>query len=181
MKRPNYSNLSVKEQKALWKLQSWDEIVITEADKGDAVIIRDTEDYIKEAERQLHNTENYKRLNHNPTTNKNDTVNAIIKRFHKENLLSKNIAKRLKAVSAKSSHVYLKHESNIFEYQISETSITFLDTEVYMKNNKLYTKICRKKQTFSTSTRVCSKTRLWIPLAKTWKNHESRLQQNIYW
>ena len=62
-KRPNYSNLSVKEQKELQVLQSKDDIVIAEADKGGAVVIRDVEDYIKEAERQLHNTENYKRLN----------------------------------------------------------------------------------------------------------------------
>ena len=44
-----------------------------------------------------------------------------------------------------------KHESITFEYQISKTSLTFLDTEVYIKNNKLYTKIYRKKtdrQTF---------------------------------
>ena len=47
MKRPNYSNLSVKEQKALQELQSTDDIVITEADKGGAVVILDVEDYIK--------------------------------------------------------------------------------------------------------------------------------------
>ena len=34
----------------------------------------------------------------------------------------------------------------LLEYQISK-SITFLDTEVYIKNNKLYTKICRRKKT----------------------------------
>ena len=33
-----------------------------------------------------------------------------------------------------------KHESIKFEYQISKASITFLDTEAYIKNNKLYTK-----------------------------------------
>ena len=38
-----------------------------------------------------------------------------------------------------------KHESIKFEYQISKPSITFLDTEVYTKNNKLYIKISRKK------------------------------------
>ena len=47
MKRPNYSNLSVKEQKALQELQSRDDIVITEADKGGAVVILDVEDYMK--------------------------------------------------------------------------------------------------------------------------------------
>ena len=62
-KRPNYSNLSVKEQKALQELQSRDDIVITEAEKGGAVVILHVEDYVKEAERQLHNTKNYKRLN----------------------------------------------------------------------------------------------------------------------
>ena len=38
-----------------------------------------------------------------------------------------------------------KHESIKFKFQISKTSITFLDTEVYIKNNKLYTKTYRKK------------------------------------
>ena len=47
MKRPNYSNLSVKEQKALQELQSRDDIVITEAEKGGAVVILDVEDYMK--------------------------------------------------------------------------------------------------------------------------------------
>ena len=47
MKRPNYSNLSVKEQKALQELQSRDDIVITEADKGGAVVTLDVEDYMK--------------------------------------------------------------------------------------------------------------------------------------
>ena len=108
MKQPNYSNLSVKEQKALQVLQSNDGIVITEADKGGVVVILDVEDYIKEAERQLHNTENYKRLYHNPTTTNNDTVNKIIKRFHKENLISENTAEGLKIESPKSPHFYLK-------------------------------------------------------------------------
>ena len=43
------------------------------------------------------------------------------------------------------SELNTKHESIKFEYQISKTSITFLDTEVYIKNNKSYTKIHRKK------------------------------------
>ena len=82
-KQPNFLNVSVKEQKALQELQYRDDTVITEADKGGAVAILDTEDYIKEVEGQPHNTETYKLLNHNPTTTNNDTVNKRIKRFHK--------------------------------------------------------------------------------------------------
>ena len=37
-----------------------------------------------------------------------------------------------------------KPESIISEYQISKTSITFIDTEVYIKNSKLYTKYAEK-------------------------------------
>ena len=48
-----------------------------------------------------------------------------------------------------------KYESIKSEYQISKTNMTFLDTEVYIKNNNLYTKINRKNQIIkhsSTST-----------------------------
>ena len=106
-KRPSYSNLSER-KKALQELQSRDNIVITDADKGGAVVILDVEDYIKEAERQLHPTETYKRLNHNPTTTNNKTFNKIIKRFQKENVISKNIAEGLKIDSPKSPPFYLK-------------------------------------------------------------------------
>ena len=36
--------------------------MITNADKGGTVVILDVEDYIKEVTRQLHNTENYKKI-----------------------------------------------------------------------------------------------------------------------
>ena len=55
MKRPNYSNLSVKEQKALQELQSRDDIVTTETDNGGTVVIVDVEDNINEVEIKLHN------------------------------------------------------------------------------------------------------------------------------
>ena len=86
-KRPNYSNLSVKEQKALQELQSKDDIAITDADKDGVIAIIYVEYYMREGERQLHNRKNYKRLNHNLTTTNNETVNKIMKRFHKENLI----------------------------------------------------------------------------------------------
>ena len=44
-----------------------------------------------------------------------------------------------------------KHPSIKFEYEISKERISFLDTEINIKNNKLHTKIFRKKtnrQTF---------------------------------
>ena len=50
-KNKYYNNLT----KALKELPDRDDIIITKADKGGAVVIIDVEDYIKEAEYQLNN------------------------------------------------------------------------------------------------------------------------------
>ena len=71
LKRPKYSNLSEKEQKALEELIVWDDIVITNTDKGGAVVILDVKDYEKEYEMQLNKTENYKCLQKDPTATNN--------------------------------------------------------------------------------------------------------------
>ena len=42
-----------------------------------------------------------------------------------------------------------KQKSIKFEYQISKASITLLDTEVYIKNNNMYTKILKEKKSRS--------------------------------
>ena len=38
-----------------------------------------------------------------------------------------------------------KHNSIKCEYKISQSTIPFFDTEIYIKNKKLYTKICMKE------------------------------------
>ena len=38
-----------------------------------------------------------------------------------------------------------KYDPNKFEYKTSKTTISFLDTDMYIKNNKLYTKIYTKR------------------------------------
>ena len=74
------------------ELQSRKDIAITNAKKGGVVVIVDVEDYVKEAERQLNNKENYRKINYDPTTVNNETIHKVISRFQKENLLSKNIS-----------------------------------------------------------------------------------------
>ena len=81
------------------ELQSRKDIVITDADKGGAVV--NVEDYVKEAERRLNNKENYRRIYYDPTTVTNETIRKVISRFQKENLLSKNISERLKSENPK--------------------------------------------------------------------------------
>ena len=47
------------------ELQSRNDIVIINADKGGAVVILNVEDYVKEAERQLKNKEKYRKITTN--------------------------------------------------------------------------------------------------------------------
>ena len=58
-----------------------DEIVITNTDKGDAVVIMDVKDYVEEYERQLKSTGNYNRLPKGPTATNKEFVYIIMKRF----------------------------------------------------------------------------------------------------
>ena len=51
LKQPKYYYLSEKEQKALEELKVRDHIVITNADKGGAVVILDVKDYVEECQR----------------------------------------------------------------------------------------------------------------------------------
>ena len=72
-----------------------DDIIITIGDKVGAIVIQDVKLYIKEAERQLNNTENYRPLTNDPTKINNDTVNKTVKRFQKEHLIKDKIGERL--------------------------------------------------------------------------------------
>ena len=62
MKEKPYNNLTINEGTSMKELSEREDIIITKADKGGAVVIVDVKDYIKEAERQLNNTENYRKL-----------------------------------------------------------------------------------------------------------------------
>ena len=57
-----FNNLTKDERKALQELSEIDDIVIRKTDKGAAVFIVDVKDYIREAESQLKNKDNYDRL-----------------------------------------------------------------------------------------------------------------------
>ena len=73
-----------------------DDIVIINADKGDAVVIMDVNDYIREAKPQLNEPRDYEVLAKDPTTTNNDLINQTIDRFTKEQLINDNIANGLK-------------------------------------------------------------------------------------
>ena len=90
-KRPK-DNLTIEEQKTLEELSKRDNIIITNADKGGAIVITDIDKYISEAQRQLNDEINYKKLQTDPTLQHNKTVNDTIERFKKDRTIPTKIA-----------------------------------------------------------------------------------------
>ena len=83
------------------------DIIITNADKGGAVVMMDVEKYFKEANRRLSHKRNYNTLQEDPTLQHSNLVNGTIGRFKKENLLSKKLADGLKSVKPKPPKFYI--------------------------------------------------------------------------
>ena len=76
-------NLSNREQKAMEELANRKDIIITNADKGGAVVITDLEKYISKANCQLSDKRNYKTLQEDRTLRHSNLVNNTIDRFKK--------------------------------------------------------------------------------------------------
>ena len=100
-------NLNQQELAALENLKSMDDIIITKADKGGAVVVQDVQKYIKEAERQLQDQSFYKKLSHNPTGEHAALVSNAIDGLRQRELLDEKMAKRLKPMNPKTPKLYL--------------------------------------------------------------------------
>ena len=74
-------NLTKDEREALEKFQQRDDIIITNADQGGAIVIQDVEKYIEEANRQLHDETFYKKCNTDLTQRHNNLINHTIDSF----------------------------------------------------------------------------------------------------
>ena len=95
------SNLTYKEHTTMEELAKRKDLIITNTDKGGAVVIMDTDSYIKEANRQLSDKASYKQLTQDPTLQHNRMVNQTIERFKNEKLFPQKIADGLKITNPK--------------------------------------------------------------------------------
>ena len=80
-------NLTKSEREALNNLQQRDSTIITKANKGDAMVIMDVEDYIKKANRQLSDTNNYQKLNIYPLELHTEKNKAVINNYEDDEQL----------------------------------------------------------------------------------------------
>ena len=78
-KNPKMDNLSRAERSAIHTLKNNKDITIKPADKGSAVVILNTTDYIAEATTQLNNPKFYKKMDHDPTQDHHLEVQKVLK------------------------------------------------------------------------------------------------------
>ena len=102
----NHPNLSQGELEALKSLSERDDIIISKADKGGAVVIQDVESYIAEANRQLGDTEYYKKVEKDLTPDHTRIVNEAITQLANEKLLDERTAKHLRPDNPKTPKFY---------------------------------------------------------------------------
>ena len=115
-KNDTKQNLTKDEIESLNNLKKREDIIITKADKGGAVVIINVEDYLKEAKRQLDDTEFYRSVNNDLTETHTKIVNKAIKYFAKEKLLPEHVAKALLLDDPKTAKFYLLpkiHKKNV--------------------------------------------------------------------
>ena len=77
-KKPSQSNLTENQKIALKNLSNNKFITIKPADKGGAVVIQNTDDYITECNRQLQDKTFYKQINKDPTTKHNNIIKSTL-------------------------------------------------------------------------------------------------------
>ena len=96
MKEKPYNILTKSEKTSMKELSEQEDIIITKAEKGAAIVIVDVKDYIKEAERQLNNTENYRKRQEDLAATNMKLVNDTIERLKKQKLINEKVAEGLK-------------------------------------------------------------------------------------
>ena len=108
MKERPYNNLTKSERTSMKELSERVGTTITKAEKGGAVVIVDVKDYIKQAERQINNTKNYRKLQEDPTATNMKFVKNTIERFKKQKLINEKVADGLKRNDPKTPKLYLR-------------------------------------------------------------------------
>ena len=88
LKHKGQPNLTKEQWMGLKELSSNPRIVIKKADKGSAVVVMNTTDYLREGYRQLNDTKFYTKLDHDPTQKIGQKITDTLTKMHNKGLIS---------------------------------------------------------------------------------------------
>jgi hypothetical protein len=100
-------NLNKKEREFLKKLKDNPHITIKKADKGSAVVVMNTSDYLREGYQQLNDRQFYQKLDSDPTGNIATKINKVIQEMVDRNLITPKMASFLIIDKPKPGRFYL--------------------------------------------------------------------------
>ncbi len=81
LRRTPFQNLSREENRAIYELKNNPEIVIKKADKGSAIVIMNTRDYVQQCLKILQKDEDYESLDHDPSDEFRQDIEVTLKRM----------------------------------------------------------------------------------------------------
>ena len=100
-------NMSTEQRKALDALNDRDDLIITQADKGGAIVIWGIQEYLKEADSHLRNTEFYEELTRDPFMEYQELITNSLDKMHRDNWIDKRTATALRPTNSKPARFYL--------------------------------------------------------------------------
>ena len=109
-------NLTKEQWIGLKELSSNPRIVIKKADKGSAVVVMNTTDYLREGYRQLNDTNFYTKLDHDPTQRIGQKIADTLTKMHNKGLISDKNLEHLTPGSCTEAKFYMLpkiHKKNV--------------------------------------------------------------------
>ena len=101
------NNLTKEEKLGLKSLKENKEIVIQKADKGSAVVVMNSKDYLREGYRQLSDQNFYNKIDHDPTPETSSKISQILLKMKQENHISEKNFEFLNPTDCQEGKFYL--------------------------------------------------------------------------
>lgn len=105
-KAPKKNNLTKEEEKALVKLSNQKSIIINKADKGGAIVVQNTVDYIKQSTKELSDERFYELTPYDKTQDHTELINEELDRLVDSGEICKKISDNLKVYETRTPQIY---------------------------------------------------------------------------
>ena len=104
--RISEKNLTDAEMEGLIELQRNKRIIITKPDKGNGVVIINSDDYFRKMEDIVQDTSKFKNLEVDPTIKREEILIRLVQKLKKENKISEKFYSKIRPVGSRPSRLY---------------------------------------------------------------------------
>ena len=123
VKQSHQHNLTKEQWKGVMELRKNPEIVIKKADKGSAVVIMNTIDYLREGYRQLSNQNFYTKIREDPTEKISDKICKVLTEIKNLKLITEKNFEFLNIKNPKAGRFYLLPKIHKNRYQEDQYAV----------------------------------------------------------